>query len=58
MDYFVEERPQAQMCFCGFYKMFKNTLFKEHLRVIASANDLSVQKVINYLFFVTFIWPY
>ena len=47
MDYFVEERPQAQMCFCGFYKMFKNTLFKEHLRVIASANDLSVQKVIN-----------
>ena len=30
--------------------MFKNTFFIEYLRVIASANSLSVQKVISYLY--------
>ena len=39
------------MCSCEFYKMFHNTFFIERIRVTASVNGLSVQDVINYLFF-------
>ena len=36
----------AQMFFCEFCKIFKNTFFAEHLRVTAS--DIRIQAVIIY----------
>ena len=33
---FVKNEAQAQVFFCKFYEIFKNTFFIEHLRVTAS----------------------
>ena len=45
---FIKKETLAQLLFCEFCKIFKNTFFTEHLRVIAS--DIRMQVVVIYNF--------